>query len=241
MSEVHFDLYTWRARVLPTFIVLFPIGIACGLWLPNFMVLGRLIGSLVGPLGLAMLLSQIGRDRGYRKQAALWLNWGGSPTVQLLRHRNDDLNPVIRQRYHQKLRLLRPDLSLPALEDELSNPTQADQIYEACIKYLIGRTRDRKKYCLVFKENVNYGFRRNLWGLKPYGIGLSTLALIACVSKLMVEGGARIEGGVVLAATSLSLVFLVFWIVGVTENWVRIPADAYAARLLESCEDLDID
>jgi len=148
-NALQFDSYTWKARVLPVFVVMFPFGIATALWLPNFLFVERLTGALVAPLGLAMLLSQIGRDRGYRKQPALWNRWGGAPTTQLLRYRTFGANPILLKRYHDKLRLLQPDLNIPSHEDE---------------------TRDRSRFPLLYKENVNYGFRRNLWGLKPFGL-----------------------------------------------------------------------
>lgn len=235
-----FDSYTWRARILPIFVVLFPIGISCCLWLPNFMLIARLGVAFIGPLGLAMLLSQVGRDRGYLKQRGLWQRWDGSPTVQLLRHRNENINPVIRQRYHKKLGALRPDLKLPTNEEELLDPVQADLTYEACIQYLISRTRDHKRFHMIFKENVNYGFRRNLWGLKTYGVLLSVFGVFASATRAWLEKGTpEFQTGASIVATILTFIVLVFWTITVNENWVRIPADAYASRLLEACEDLD--
>lgn len=241
LGGVHFDSYTWRARVLPMFIALFPIGIVCVLWLPNFMLVARLITAFAGPLGLAMLLSQIGRDHGSRKQPSLWQRWGGSPTIQLLRHRSKAVNPVIRQRYHEKLSMLRPDLTLPTPDEELRDPIQADRIYEACVQYLISRTRDHKRFSMVFKENVNYGFRRNLWGLRPVGVTLSALALSSCVLRLwLFKGTSEFRVSDAIAGSILVSITLVFWIFSVTADWVRIPADAYASRLLETSEDLEI-
>lgn len=233
----HFDSYTWRARVLPMFIVLWPIGIACGLWLPNLMLAARLIGAIAGPLGLAMLLSQLGRDLGLRKQRALWDGWGGSPTVQMLRHKNTNVNPVIRDRYHQRFSALRPDLTLPSDAEESANPAQADQIYEACVQYVIGQTRDHKRFPLLFKENVNYGFRRNLWGVKPIGITICVLGLIACVIRSWVTTNTP-DFTAAATAVALILIILIFWLFCVNARWVRITAEAYATRLLEACESL---
>lgn len=240
LGGVNFDLYTWRARVLPIFIALFPLGIGCALWIPNVLLVTRVVGSLAGPFGLAMLLSQIGRDQGYRKQPALWQRWGGSPTVQLLRHSNQNTNPVIRRRYHLKLASLRPDLKIPTHDEELRDPVNADHVYEACAQYLIGKTRDHKRFPLVFKENINYGFRRNLWGIRPFGIMISALALAGCLLRLWVmRNTPEFQPSMAIVAALASLIFLFFWTASVTEDWVRIPADAYATRLLETCEELN--
>src|SRR2546423_5850837 len=101
-----FDIYTWRARVTPVFLVLLPLTIASAVWLPDFVLIGRLAGIVLIPFGIAMLMAQIGRDLGKRRQPRLWQQWGGAPTTQLLRHRNTKANPILRQRYHKKLREL---------------------------------------------------------------------------------------------------------------------------------------
>ncbi len=239
-NNLKFDSYTWKARVLPVFVVLLPVGLAASLWFPNFVFVERLVGALAAPFGLAMLLSQIGRDFGYRKQPALWTRWGGAPTTQQLRHRTDNSNPVLLKRYHDRLSLLRPDLSLPSAAEEKRDPTQADHIYAACVQFLISKTRDRTQFPLLYKENVNYGFRRNLWGLKPFGITLAAAGLIAAVLRAWLLRGSPTDlRGELLVSIAVSFVLLLFWILWVTQKWVRIPAEAYAARLLECCEQLE--
>jgi hypothetical protein len=237
---IQFDSYTWKARVLPVFIVLLPVGIATVLWLPSLLFAERLAGALAGPFGLAMLLSQIGRDRGYRKQTALWELWGGAPTTQLLRHRTPGSNPITLNRYHQKLRLLTPDLNIPSREEEVIDPQQADHAYAACVQFLISQTRDRSRFPLLYKENVNYGLRRNIWGIKPFGLALSVLCLIAAILRFwFVWGTPAGVTGELIASLALSLVLLLFWMLWVTPAWVRIPATGYAERLLECCEHLE--
>lgn len=240
-NTLKFDSYTWKARVLPVFVVLLPVGLAASLWFPNFVFVERLVGALAAPFGLAMLLSQIGRDFGYRKQSALWKHWGGAPTTQQLRHRSDNPNPVLLKRYHDRLSLLRPDLSLPSAAEETRDPAQADHVYSACVQFLISKTRDHTQFPLLFKENVNYGFRRNLWGLKPFGITLAAACLIAAILRAWLLVGSPADlSGELLVSIAVSFVLVLFWTLWVTQKWVRIPAEAYAARLLECCEQLEL-
>ena len=239
-NSLKFDSYTWKARVLPVFVVLLPVGLAASLWFPSFVFIERLVGALAAPFGLAMLLSQIGRDFGYRKQPALWRRWGGTLTTQQLRHRTDNSNPVLLKRYHDRLSLLRPDLSLPSAAEETQDPTQADHVYAACVQFLISQTRDRTQFPLLFKENVNYGFRRNLWGLKPFGITLAAACLVASILRAwLLQGSPTDLGAELLVSIVVSFVLVLFWTSWVTHKWVRIPAEAYAARLLECCEQLE--
>ena len=239
MVAAKFDAYTWRARIAPAFLVILPLAIAVFLWVPGLVLPSRLAGILIGPLGVAMLMAQIGRDRGYKKQPQLWRQWGGAPTTQLLRHRNLKSNPILRERYHKKLTELQPDLEIPTPEEEERDPQKADHVYDACVRHLITRTRDRKQFPLIFHENVNYGFRRNLWGMKPFGALFALAGLAACGLNLWLHWGrtqhidaeAAVSGAFILA-------LLLFWLFWVTPGWVRIAGDAYAARLFEICEQL---
>lgn len=239
MVATKFDLYTWRARIVPTFLVFLPLAIAVFLWLPDILLIGRLAGVVLGPLGIAMLMAQIGRDRGYRKQPQLWRQWGGAPTTQLLRHRNTKTNPVLREKYHRKLRELQPDIEIPTQEEEERDPQRADHVYEACARHLITRTRDRNQFPLIFHENVNYGYRRNLWGMKLFGVLFTLVGLLACALHLWLnwKSTQRIAVEAVVSGT-INLGLLLFWLFWVTSGWVRIPGDAYAARLFESCDQL---
>jgi len=173
------DRYTLYARAMPVFVVLLPIGMAASVWLPGAALLPEAITSIGVPAVLAWLLAQLGRVSS--RQPQLWARWGGAPTTQLLRHRNPSGNAELRRHYHERLRALEPSLALPSAEDEGRDPVGADRAYEAATRLLIARTRDRKRFPLVFKENVNYGYRRNLWGMKPIGVTIAILGVAVCI------------------------------------------------------------
>jgi hypothetical protein len=68
-------------------------------------------------------------------------------------------------------------LTMPSEALERDDPHSADAFYEAYSNLPIEHTRDKKKFPLVFKELVNYGFRGNWWGMKPVGITVA----ISCI------------------------------------------------------------
>ena len=113
------------------------------------------------------------------------------------------------------------------------SPKKADDAYEAAIARLRELTREVEKYPLVFKENVSYGFRRNLWALKPTGIFLSIGSSLACTAKIVYTSLREwdFESHSVISLV-LSVVFLVCWLVVIRRSWVRLPAFEYAKRLL---------
>ena len=44
-------------------------------------------------------------------------------------------------------------------------------------------SRDKAKYPLVFEENVNLGFRRNLWAMKPAAVVITAGSAAACLGR----------------------------------------------------------
>ena len=236
---MRFDSYTLQARLMPTYIVLLPVAVGLQVWLPEGAILERLGTILVAPAPLAILLAQLGRDRGYRLQKQLWTSWGGVLTTQMLRHRRTEGNPVMQQSYHAYIERLFPNLTIPTSEEENANPQAADRVYEAATRQLIAATRDRDRFPLIYKENVNYGFRRNLWGLRPLGLILSIGGAVICLVRWLLSADPVAPPSQNIdwfLACGACLVMASLWVFWIKRSWVRIPAEAYAERLFESCE-----
>lgn len=237
--EFLFDKYSYEARLLPALIAFAPLGFAIAAWFPGETATWNWLGTLFISLGLGALLSQLGRDLGKRKEAWLFRQWGGIPTTKLLSRRLSRLDSSTLNRYHSKLQTLLPELEIPTTSDESQNPTAASEVYGTCILFLREKTRDRKRFPLVFSENVNFGFRRNLWALKPFGIPSSIVGIASC-SLAVILRGHRTASGLLLAIVGIAIGVLLFvlWLAVFSPNWVRIPADAYAERLLGSLDNL---
>jgi hypothetical protein len=132
------------------------------------------------------------------------------------------------------------DVKLPSADQEAANPDASDNLYEACCAFLREKTRDSQIFNLIFEENCNYGFRRNLWGMKPIALTLALLSLAAIVAVPICESSAQTGRhlGLVALTGSLDALLLLGWVFMFKPDWVRIPAEAYAERLLEACERL---
>ena len=229
------DTYTRRVRLQPALLVALPLGIATLAWFPGGLIGWSTLWGLIVWSGGTALLSQVGRDWGKKKEPQLYRMWGGKPTTLLLRHR-DARNREIVMRRHTKLKKLIPTLHIPSLKEEQAKPSVADDVYENCAAFLREKTRDKKKFNLIFEENCNYGFRRNLWGMKPIGILIATIGCAAVGVLFLVRG--RSIPPLAVACGLGNLLLLLGWAFLFTPKWVRIPAEAYAARLLEACEIL---
>jgi hypothetical protein len=233
------DRYTYQARLLPALIAFAPLGFAIAIWFPGETATWNWLGTLFISLGFAALLSQLGRDRGKRKESWLFQQWGGIPTTKILSHDLSTLNSLTLKRYHSKLQTLLPDLTIPTPSEEAQGPTAANHVYDSCVHFLREKTRDRKQFPVIFAENINFGFRRNLWALKPYGIPSSLTGIVSCGLAIIHRWHANPSGLLLsIVGTAISVMLLSLWLVVFNPNWVRIPADAYAERLLASLDNL---
>lgn len=240
-----FDKYDLQARIYPAILVLLPIGIFFFAWMLKIQEVPKLhdwlklgSGSLIGACML-LFLAQMARSHGKTAEAELVKQWDGLPTTIMLRHRDTSLDPVTKKRYHEALAHLVPGITIPTELAEQADPDRADSIYSGCVSYLRSQTRDQHKFPLLITENIDYGFRRNLFGLKGFGIVCSLTGLGGCVWRLIRE---LQKGAATLPLTLLCVLIcgglLYLWIFKINAAWVRQAADAYARRLLETVDQL---
>lgn len=231
-----FDHYSLRARLQPALLTLLPAALAVFAWTGPGEKWTSALWTLFGTAGGTYFLAMLARNKGKRIEPGLWASWGGSPTTQLLRH-SGIANPMLRERWHKYIAKLLGKPA-PTVDEEATDPTKADQFYAAGVKLLIDRTRNTTTYPLVYKENVQYGFCRNLYAMRITGIVVASLGIVVSCSAgiWLVKSGTPKAAPWVCAVGGIAL--LAWWITSVTASWVKVPAFAYAERLLESTEKL---
>lgn len=117
-----------------------------------------------------------------------------------------------------------------------ADPGETDLRYEVAISELRDRTRDgARRPRLVADENAEYGFQRNCLGLRPLDIPMAFAVL--CASVILAAAGSA----AFLLSAGVSVVALAFWLLVVRPDWVRLAADRYAVRPLETVEALGLD
>jgi hypothetical protein len=230
-----FDSYSFHARVIPIALLVLPAVVLLAAGLISGSRLGAVSGFVVTVL--AAIAGQLGRDRGRALQPKLWDGWGGNPALQRLRHRSAVRTEQL-ERQHRRVEAVLAE-PLPSAQDEQNDPDAADAQYDEAVRRLIALTRDRSRFGLLFAENVNYGQRRNMLGLRWIGLAVALATLVCSATLLIIAGGTladRAERYVPGAA--IALLLLPFWLRVVSPHWVRVPAEAYADRLMESVEIL---
>ncbi|KWC13787.1 hypothetical protein [Burkholderia ubonensis] len=238
------DAYDRAARLYPALICLLPVAaVAAGVY-GTALSLNSALVTLVTAFGGLFLLMSLSRDLGKRLEPALFTSWGGKPTTQVLRHRDTTLDPVTKRRFHSFLEG-HLEIAFPTADAEAADPLAADGVYQSGTQWLLGKTRDRTKFPFVFKENVNYGFRRNCLGLKPIGILIAVLAMawtLAASGALSTTGITAEKIAEANIGTKIALVvdlsMVLIWTFLITRGSVRRVAFAYAEMLLRACDNL---
>jgi hypothetical protein len=229
------DQYTLRARVAPALITALPAALVVLAFAPSGW---GVLWSVITEAGGATLLASLARHAGRTKQPKLFQLWGGRPSDRLLSHRHAP-NKVTLQRRHAQLQALMPNVGIPTAAEEEQDPAAAAEVYESCIDFLRGKTRDHAKFTLILEENCNYGFARNIWGLRDVGLLIALTGTITLGGRvfLFMSTHRPVEMSlVVLTAINISLLLL--WSFWFTPSWVKGPADAYGNALIESLDTL---
>ena len=168
------------------------------------------------------------------------------PSIQLLRHRNESVDPVTKVRLHTFL-AGKLGVTFPTAADEAQEQAAADRLYESATRWLLEQTRDTSKLGLLFTENISYGFRRNMLGMRWIGFTAAVSAAIwlvvdsatavpataADLSSLLITLPSAHRLGLIVCALAGAV-----WILGVSEERVRAAAFAYAERLVAACDAL---
>lgn len=242
-----FDEYNRQARLYPSLLALLPLLLAIVAWFPDLLTtnIGATLVTFLGSCGILFWLSVFSRSRGKLVEARLLKVWGGWPTTLWLRHCDDHLPAPTKQRYHLALMRRISNLRLPSAAEEGANPQAADESYRSATEWLKEYARG-KEFPLVLKENIEYGFRRNMRGMRPFALGACAVAFVASASAIVYQLGPIASSSLwgipqhvpvsVLGATLLLAAALVGWIAFVSDSWVGEAGDQYARALLAVCD-----
>lgn len=238
-SFFRMDRYELNARLRPALLAALPVLLLAAFWLSSVWTMLGGVASLAITCGLALLLSKIARYRGRQVEVRLAERIGKRTTVAALRHADTRIDPITKARYHAALRA--SGHIIPTSSDEANDPVAADLHYSGCATWLLEMTRDKARFALLADENIDYGFRRNLFGLKPVALALLVAAFLTNViaAALLWDGldqtfwKALVLGAVYLGAIGV-------WTRLVTVEFVEDASHAFAARLLAACDVLHI-
>ncbi|GJD66846.1 hypothetical protein MPEAHAMD_7045 [Methylobacterium frigidaeris] len=228
---VHLDRYILNARVLPMLVVTLPLVLAAYPWLPAeafakdglWTTAAKWATTGASSAFLATVLSFVPRAFGTRLEERLWREWGGAPATAYLRYAHPELDERQTAALHAKIAKIDPSLHVPSKAGEEDDPAAADQCYESMVRMLRARTWGPKNYPMLFDENLSYGFRRNL-------LGIRTIGILACLIGMGSGAAAIWQGHTAWPVIAIAAVVGAF-VLANTPGDVRRQAERYARRL----------
>jgi hypothetical protein len=231
------DGYVIRARLFPAMLGIAPalvfLLVTIGDDYKDLALPEVLMTLTVGVLFFAF--ADIARRFGRRAERKLFWSSNGRPFPSVLRYRDTTLNARSKARI---LEYVAGQLGKPAptFEEEHANPARADDFYVSCGDFLRERMRDQSRFSLLFAENISYGFRRNLYGLRYPGLALNVLTVAGSIWFVYRAAGENLaQYGVVLVVAAIHALYFIF---SVTRGSVIEAADTYSRQLVLSGEDL---
>lgn len=232
-----FDTYSLKAQVFPALVAGLPTLALLFVIVPwDHFGISHAIAAVMGAV-LLFAFADMARHRGRVVQAKL----GTGATPEQWYRGNADLPEVSKDTFRDYMaRQLKQ--AAPTVEIEQTDPARANDFYLGANAWLRDRTRDKRTFSLLFGENVTYGFRRNLLGLKLVGLVLNLLVLIFCCSILWFRPpyftalpNLDEKLTFIIAAVLFHSAYLVF---AVGKAAVRDASRAYGRQLILSTEAL---
>ena len=232
-----FDTYSLKARVFPALIAGLPVLALLFVLVPwNYLGLPHLIVVAVGVV-LLFAFADVGRRVGKHVQARL--GTGASPNQW---HRgNTDVAEGAKDRYRTFV-AKQLNATPPTADEELNDINRANDFYLSAGNWLREHTRDTRVFAILFAENITYGFRRNLLGLRTPALVCNLFVAVVCAAILYFKppyfvGLPHVDEKMVavLSAVVLHSAYMLF---AVKDAGVREASRAYGRQLILSCETL---
>jgi hypothetical protein len=118
------------------------------------------------------------------------------------------------------------------IKHEIDNLMEAIKKNKNSIKHLFSRGSDTIiKYCLLFKQNLSYKLRQNLWNPKIWGIMLVFLLIIG--NSIITTHYLSSFSFEQTNDTFSYIAFIILSIFGITiinAKWIKIVAEKYARK-----------
>ena len=226
-----FDVYNLRARFSVAMLYALPF-IADAVLLNYTSGLFPTTVLTLALIGICQALMGIVRDAGKKKA-----DNRSNPAADLLAPKSN-LPPLTKRRYYRKLATMESEFT--PFATLLDNPNQLSEedtsaLCYSAIRWLRGMTRDSKTFGLLKEENINYGFRRNLYALRVSGILCNLVALVGILYRECFFTRPTFCA-IAQPQVFLHLAMLLYIWCAATKASVNAASDRYADALLESID-----
>jgi hypothetical protein len=227
MIEKILDDYDLKARIAPGLIVSLPVVVDAVYAAPVLSSWPVFAAGGICSLALVYGLGHLVRARGKAIEADLWRRWGGPPSTRFMRQRDSFFGSDFKRSTARALAEKFSSKLLTAAE-ESSDPARADKVIADAFRHVRQYLRQHDPNGLWYKNNVEYGFCRNLLACRGIWTAIALGAIIFSSIR-----GVKTSEGILNPASAIGLLSL---ICAVYAGWAILPNAA--KRTAESYAEL---
>ncbi|MDM7887884.1 hypothetical protein QUG98_05385 [Curtobacterium sp. RHCJP20] len=230
---VGFDRYDWRARLVPGIAAVLPaVTVVVSIGVETHVVTSLASSAVLLAVGGFLLAIAVG-DAGRSCEPALWASWGGRPTTQLLRLRDQAPNAAQREGWRAAVSKV-TGIDLFSSRRESLNPSDADEVIETATDQLRYLSRAGENSALA-DANAEYGAQRNIWGARRFGRGIAVVSLVALwVTALFGQEVLPISAVALVGGNIAIVVVGLWWFIFPSADRVRSAGFRYAYQLFDA-------
>lgn len=185
---------------------------------------GNAVGTTIGGVSLGtivtLLMATLVRDNG--KAFARRYFKGYATTITCLRLRENSGYAVKERR--TKLEAV-VGVQLLTKQQEKARPVEADERLRHAVNTARNMMRDQKHFQLLWRELKSYGYWRNIYALKWWGIGLALLSALVPIAIMVISPHGHHP--VRMVAILAGIMGLLFWTLGVRKTKFVAASDRY--------------
>ncbi len=226
-----YDVYNIRVRMSVGIITIAPIILSLYLLIPEVQNISFTAVIIITSLGMCNLM--ISLSRYFSRKASSKCFSSLLPAQQMLLPDDTTLDAITKKRYHEFFLSKVKGLSFT------DTPSNVKNSCNSAIAWLIAQTRNAEKFPLIKEESINFGFAKNLYGLKPIGIVISSSLFLVESGILVIKVRYSLDILTfpnLVAAIVMSLTFLLLWTFAVRKDWILDSGKKYARVLLSACD-----
>ncbi|MFL5330480.1 MAG: hypothetical protein ACJ8C4_16375 [Gemmataceae bacterium] len=223
------DRYERKARLLPGLLLAAAPALTAWVVVHEFTKWYAAASSAIGVEFLvAIILGQFARARGRSAEEELWAAWGGPPTTRWLRPWDQHCSDQQKSKWRGAIKRL-TGMALPASVPSDGTKDEIDRQIGDATRQLRYTLRGKPEAALLATHNEDYGFARNLFGVRWHWVGLCVACLAGCCVVFLF--GMRPYAGLAVAGA-----FTIASILVARElpDYVRRCADRYAESLFST-------
>lgn len=232
-----FDTYSLKARVFPALIAGLPTLALLFVLVPwDHVGLSHVTAGTVSVI-LLFAFADVARRTGKHVQARL----GTGSTPELWHRNNTEIAAAAKDRYRTYI-AKQIKIPAPTEVEEKDEPQRANDFYNTAANWIREHTRDHRKFSILFSENITYGFRRNLLGLKWIALIFNALVLLSCgaITFFMPSYFRQLPNinEKLVMVSMAAILHSTYMLCAVNTASVREASRAYGRQLILSCETL---